>query len=143
MLGVLFLVFVVLPIVELAVIIKVGAAIGVLNTIGLLLLMGALGSWLVKHEGLSVLRRVQLAMSEGRVPAAELLDGLLILVGGALMIAPGFLTDILGLSLMLPPVRAVVRRMLRGRIETRVASPGSSGPRRPDDPRGGGFIELP
>jgi len=142
-LGVLFLVFVVLPIVELAVIIKVGAAIGVLNTIGLLLLMGALGSWLVKHEGLSVLRRVQLAMSEGRVPAAELLDGLLILIGGALMIAPGFLTDIVGLSLMLPPVRAVVRRMLRGRIETRVTSPGSSGPRRPDDPRGEGFIELP
>lgn len=143
MLGVLLLVFVVLPIVELAVIIKVGAAIGVLNTIGLLLLMGAAGSWLVKHEGLGVLRRVQLAMNEGRVPAAELVDGFLILLGGALMIAPGFLTDVVGLSLMLPPVRVVVRRVFRSRIEARIEDQRGGGRRGPSDPHGGGFIELP
>lgn len=120
MLLVLFAVFVLGPIVELAVLIQVGAAIGVLNTIGLLLLSGILGSWLAKRAGLSVLHRVQAAMAEGRVPATELIDGLLILIGGALMIAPGFVTDVLGMSLMLPPVRAMVRRILRHRFELRV-----------------------
>src|SRR4051794_8278735 len=127
-----------MPIVELAVIIRVGAALGVLNTIGLLLLMGALGSWLVKREGIGVLRRVQRAVEEGRVPAAELVDGLLVLVGGALMIAPGFISDVLGLSLMLPPVRAVVRRMLRRRLG--LAASNRVGGRRGDGPD---IIELP
>jgi UPF0716 protein FxsA len=133
---VLFAVFVVMPIVELAVIIKVGAAIGVLNTIGLLLLMGALGSWLVRREGIGVLRRVQRAVAEGRVPAAELVDGLLILIGGALMIAPGFISDAIGISLMLRPVRAVLRAGVRRRLGIAAFN------RRPDG-GGPGVIELP
>src|SRR5207249_3864564 len=114
------LVFLVMPLVELAVIIKIGAAVGVINTVGLLLLSSIVGAWLMKREGLGVLRRMQLAVNEGRVPGKELADGALILFGGALMVAPGFITDILGMLLLLPPVRAVVRAMVRRRIALRV-----------------------
>jgi UPF0716 protein FxsA len=130
--GAVFLVlvvaFFVVPIVELALIIKIGAAIGVLNTIGLLILSSVVGGWLMKREGLGVVRRMQLAVAEGRVPGKELVDAFLILFGGALMVAPGFLTDGLGMLLLLPPVRAVVRRILRRRFTVRVlgSGPGSS-----------------
>ena len=120
--------FFVVPIVELALIIKIGAAIGVLNTIGLLILSSVVGAWLMKREGLGVVRRMQIAASEGRVPGKELVDAFLILLGGALMVAPGFLTDALGMLLLLPPVRAIVRRILRRRFTVRVlgTGPGSS-----------------
>ena len=120
--------FFVVPILELAVIIKIGAAIGVLNTIGLLILSSIIGGWLMKRECLGVIRRVQLALAEGRVPGRELVDAFLILLGGALMVAPGFLTDIAGMLLLLPPVRAVVRRVLRRRFTVRVlgGGPGTS-----------------
>ena len=120
----LVLVFLVMPLVELAVIIKIGASIGVLNTIGLLLLSSIVGGWLMKREGLGVLRRMQAAVSAGRVPGAELADAALILFGGALMVAPGFITDVLGMLLLLPPVRALVRAALRRRIAVRVLGTG-------------------
>ena len=119
------LIFLVVPIVELVVIIKIGAAIGVLPTIALLMLSSAVGAWLMKREGLGVLRRVQATVAAGRVPGSELIDAFLILFGGALMIAPGFLTDLLGIALLLPPVRAVVRRVARRRFTSRVT--GGSG----------------
>ena len=97
----------VVPIVALVLIIKIGAAIGVLNTVGLLILSSVVGAWLMKREGLGVVRRMQVAVSQGRVPGQELVDAFLILLGGALMVAPGFLTDALGMLLLLPPVRAV------------------------------------
>jgi UPF0716 protein FxsA len=124
-LALLALAFLVVPIIEIAVIIKVGAAIGVLNTIGLLILSSIVGSWLMKREGLGVLRRIQESMAAGRVPGKELVDAFLILFGGALMLAPGFLTDIAGMALLLPPVRAGVRRLLRRRFEANVRGGGS------------------
>ena len=127
--ALLALTFFVVPLLELAVIIKIGAAIGLLDTIGLLILSSIVGGWLMKREGLGVLRRIQLAMAEGRVPGQELVDAFLILLGGALMVAPGFLTDITGMLLLLPPVRAVVRRVLRRRFAARVVG-------------GGGVIDL-
>jgi UPF0716 protein FxsA len=123
-LGLLVLVFLVMPLLELAVIIKVGAAIGILNTIGLLVLSSVVGGWLMKREGVGVLRRMQAAVNAGRVPGKELADAALILLGGALMVAPGFITDILGMLLLLPPVRAVVRAALRRRIAVRVLGSG-------------------
>ena len=114
--AVLALLFLVVPIVELAVIVQVGQAVGVWNTIGLLLLMSVLGGWLMKREGLGVLRRIQRTVEQGRVPSTELVDGVLIVVGGALMLTPGFLSDVLGISLLLPPVRAVVRRVAARRL---------------------------
>jgi UPF0716 protein FxsA len=124
-LVVLVLVFLVMPLVELAVIIQIGGAIGVLNTVGLLLLSSIVGGWLMKREGLGVLRRMQAAVAAGRVPGKELADAALILFGGALMVAPGFITDVLGMLLLLPPVRAVVRAALRRKLAVRVLGPGN------------------
>lgn len=106
---VLVLVFFVAPIVELAVIVQVAGAIGVLDTIGLLIVVSLLGAWLAKREGLGVLRRIQAALDRGLTPGTELVDGGLILVAGALMIAPGFISDVLALLLLFPPTRALIR----------------------------------
>ena len=117
MLAVLFLV---VPLAELYVIIQVGQAIGVLDTLGLLILISVVGAWLAKREGLGVLRRIQRSIDAGRVPGTELVDGFLILLAGALMLTPGFLTDILAIFLLLPPSRAVVRRQLRRAFARRI-----------------------
>ncbi len=116
MLPLLVLLFVLVPIAELAIIVQVGQAIGVWWTIGLLLVMSVLGGWLMKREGIGVWRRIQAAVSAGRVPGKELVDAFLILFGGALMLTPGFVTDVLGMALLLPPVRAVVRRIAAARL---------------------------
>ena len=107
--ALLVVLFIALPIVELAVIIQVGQAIGVLNTIAVLLLVSAIGAWLVKREGMAVWGRFQRQVQSGVVPSREMADGVLILVAGALLLSPGFVTDIFGILLLLPPVRAAVR----------------------------------
>ena len=107
--ALLALLFIVLPIIELAVIIQVGQAIGVFNTIAALLVVSIVGAWLVKREGMSVWRRFQQQVQMGVVPGREIGDGVLIMLAGALLISPGFVTDIVGLLLLLPPVRAAVR----------------------------------
>ena len=119
MFALLAVAFLVVPLLELYVIIQVGSAIGALNTIGLLIAVSLVGGWLMKREGTSVVRRVQASLAAGIVPATEVIDGFLILLGGALMLTPGFLTDVAGLGLLLPPVRAVVRRVLRRRFTMR------------------------
>jgi UPF0716 protein FxsA len=108
----LFLVFVVLPIAELYVIIQVGGAIGVLPTLALLLLDGLLGAWLARTQGRAAWRRFNEATAAGRVPAKEVYDGAAIIFGGALLLSPGFITDILGVFLLLPPTRALLRKTL-------------------------------
>jgi UPF0716 protein FxsA len=118
----LILLFVVAPLVELAVIGQVAAGIGVLNTIGLLVAVSIVGAWLAKREGGAVLRRIQLSLDRGELPSKEVADGGLILLAGALMIAPGFISDCLALLLLFPPTRALVRGpvmrafMRRGRV---------------------------
>jgi UPF0716 protein FxsA len=104
--------FVIMPLVELYVLIQVGHVIGVLPTLGLLVLVSFLGAWLVKREGAKTWRAFRLAMQEGRVPARETADGALVIIGGALLLAPGFVTDVLGALCVLPPTRALVRRLL-------------------------------
>lgn len=123
MVALLFLGFLVVPFLELFVILRVGGALGVLNTIGLLIVVSAVGAWLVKREGLAVLRRAQGRIKSGGVPTKELIDGVLILFAGALLLTPGFLTDVVGVLLLLPPVRAALRaattRQLRRRVSRR------------------------
>jgi UPF0716 protein FxsA len=119
MVGVLVLLFLVVPLVELYVIIQVGQAFGALNTIALLIIISAVGGWLVKREGMSVWRRFQTQVESGQVPGREIADGVMILFAGALLMSPGFLTDLLGISLLLPPVRAVVRTAVMRRAERR------------------------
>jgi UPF0716 protein FxsA len=115
----LVLLFLVAPLVELAVIVQVASTIGVLDTIGLLILMSLVGAWLARREGLGVLARIQAALDQGRMPSTEVADGALILLAGALMIAPGFVSDVLAILLLLPPTRALVRRPLLRAVSRR------------------------
>jgi UPF0716 protein FxsA len=128
-----FLVFALLlaaPFVEIAVMVKVAEAIGTLNMIGLLLVISVAGVFIVRHQGTSAWRRIRVDLERGKVPGASLVDGGLILAAGALLVVPGFVSDAFGLLLLLPPVRAVARRWLRGRFQVRVTTHQHVGPRR-------------
>jgi UPF0716 protein FxsA len=114
------LLFLVVPFVELFVLIQVGQVIGPWWTIGALVAVSVAGSWLVKREGLSTLRRAQTDMRQGSVPGTALVDGVLILFAGALLLTPGFLTDLIGLGLLVPPVRLALRTFARKRIARRM-----------------------
>jgi UPF0716 protein FxsA len=112
MVGVLLVLFLLVPLAELYVIIQVGQAFGALNTIALLILISVTGAWLVKREGMGVWKRFQRQIESGAVPGKEIADGVMILFAGALLMSPGFLTDILAIALLLPPVRAGVRAVV-------------------------------
>ncbi|HVM07814.1 MAG TPA: FxsA family protein [Acidimicrobiales bacterium] len=120
MFAALALLFLVVPFVELFVLIQVGQVIGPWWTIGALVAVSVAGSWLVKREGLSTLRRAQTDMRQGSVPGTALVDGVLILFAGALLLTPGFLTDLIGLGLLVPPVRLALRTFARKRIARRM-----------------------
>ena len=110
----LLLLFVVLPIAEIYVIVQVGEAIGVLPTIILLLADALLGSWLFRYHGRKAWTAFREAIQAHRVPAKEVADGALVIVGGAFLLAPGFITDVVGIICVLPPTRALIRRSLTG-----------------------------
>jgi UPF0716 protein FxsA len=107
---------IVVGIVEITVAIQIGQLIGALNTIGLLILVSLIGAWLVKRQGLGVMARIREQRMAGRLPAAEVFDGALILVAGVLLVIPGFVTDALGLLLLFPPIRAVARGFVSRRV---------------------------
>jgi UPF0716 protein FxsA len=109
---VLVVLFLVVPIVEIAVIVQVGQVIGPWPTVLLLLLESALGAWLVKHEGRRAWDTLRTAGATGRLPSRELADAGLVLVGGTLLLTPGFVTDVVGFFLILPVTRPLARRML-------------------------------
>jgi UPF0716 protein FxsA len=119
-LPVLLVLFIVVPIAELAVIIAVGREIGVGPTVLVLLADAILGSMLARSQGRQAWRRFAAATQAGRPPAREVLDGALVLLGGALLLTPGFITDIFGILLLLPPSRAVARRVLVKRLAHRM-----------------------
>lgn len=116
-----FLLFVGMPILEIYVILQVGDAIGILPTVALLIVDSLVGAWLMRSQGRIVWRRFTQALEAGRPPAREVLDGALVIVGGALGLAPGFVTDAIGLFLIVPPTRAIVRRALVARLARRGA----------------------
>ena len=119
-LWVLALLFLLVPVAELYVIYQVGDAIGVLWTFLLLAADSLLGSLLLKSQGRAVWRRFNDNLAQGRMPHREVIDGVLVIFGGAFLITPGFLTDIVGVTLLVPPTRAVVRRFLVRRLGRRV-----------------------
>jgi UPF0716 protein FxsA len=133
----LVLLFIVVPIVELYVIIQVGEQIGALPTIAILVADSILGSVLLRSQSRGVWRRFNETLGAGRPPAREVLDGVLVIFGGALLLTPGFVTDIIGLLFLLPPTRAVLRRLLVRRFARRlvVAVPGGPAPFPPRGPR--------
>lgn len=116
----LLLLFTVVPLIELALLIQIGRVIGLAATIAIVLLTGIVGATLARWQGLATLRRVQTEMAEGRVPTDALVDGLLILVAGAVLFTPGLITDTIGFLLLIPPTRAAVRRALVDAFRRRV-----------------------
>lgn len=117
----LLVLFIVVPLVELYVLIQVGQEIGALNTIALLILASVLGTVLLRSQGRVTWRRFNDALAAGRPPAREVLDGVLIIFGGALLLTPGFVTDVFGILLLAPPSRALIRGVLTRALATRVA----------------------
>jgi UPF0716 protein FxsA len=115
----LFALAVLTVIVEVTVIIEVGQRIGALNTVGLLILVSAVGAVIVKAQGLTALRRAITDVEDRQVPAAALADAALLTAAGALVLIPGFVTDVFGLALLVPPIRSGVRRVLRRRWSKR------------------------
>ncbi|WP_421118316.1 FxsA family protein [Aquihabitans daechungensis] len=113
----LFVLFIVAPLLELYVIIQVASVIGGWETIALLVVESAIGAYLLKRQGYATLGKISQAVNEGRIPSNELIDGLLLLVAGALMLAPGFLGDVLGFLLIIPVTRIPFRALLRKRFE--------------------------
>lgn len=115
----LLILFIVVPIVELYVIIQIGGAIGVWPTLALLVADALLGSLLLRQQGRGAWQRFNAALAERRFPGREVADGLMIAVGGTLLLTPGFITDVLGLILLIPPSRALVRRAMRAYFSRR------------------------
>ena len=126
-LGILFILFLVVLVVEGYVILAFNEAVGGWNTIGLIVLTSMVGAALVRREGLSVLRRAQQSLDKGQIPTNELINGVLLLIAAALILTPGFFTAGIGLLLLFPPTRAVVREVLKRRFAGRVASGGPFG----------------
>jgi UPF0716 protein FxsA len=112
MFGRLLFLFIITPMVELLLLIEIGKAIGTLEVILLTIVTGIAGAALAKSQGLSVLRKMQQEMAEGRMPASNLIDGVMILIGGILLLTPGVLTDLFGLFLLIPWTRIPMKKML-------------------------------
>lgn len=125
-LALLALVFLVVPLVELYVLIQVGEVIGAWPTVGLLLLSAVVGGWLVRREGRRAWQALSTALQSGRMPARELADAGLVLVGGVLMVAPGFVTDVVGILLILPLTRPLARVALTGMVTRRLLAAGAA-----------------
>jgi UPF0716 protein FxsA len=130
---ILVVLFIVVPIAEIYVIIQIGGLIGVLPTLAILVADALLGSLLLRQQGRAVWRRFTAAIGEGRFPGREAADGVMVAVGGTLLLTPGFITDVVGLVLLIPPTRALIRRglfrYLRGRVVLVGAGAGPHGER--------------
>jgi UPF0716 protein FxsA len=112
--------FVIVPVVEIWVIVQVGQAIGIVPTLLLLIADAVLGTWLFRREGRKAWNALREAIAAGRVPAKEVADGALVVVGGAFLLSPGFVTDVGGVLCVLPPTRALLRRALTGLVRRRL-----------------------
>jgi UPF0716 protein FxsA len=122
MMARLFLLFTVVPLLELYILIKIGGYIGAFPTVGLVVLTALLGFVLARFEGLRKLEQIKRSLSQGIVPAEEMLDGVLIFVGGVLLIIPGVLTDLFALILLIPYTRTIFKRWLRRRFDRMIAT---------------------
>ncbi|MBX5470351.1 MAG: FxsA family protein [Thermoleophilaceae bacterium] len=124
----LLVIFILVPLVELYVILKIGDLIGIVPTLALLVADSLLGSWLLRSQGRAVWRQFRRALNEGRVPHREVLDGVLVIFGGAFLITPGFITDVIGALCLFPFTRPLMRRLVARRLGLRLTRT-SFGPR--------------
>lgn len=147
----LLLLFVFVPLIELYLLIRIGAAIGLLVTIGIVIFTGILGATLARREGLKTIRAIQDSLHAGRMPTDSVIDGLLILIAGGVLLTPGFLTDALGFSLLIPSLRASFREAIKGSFKNSITvrtygppgmGPGYGGPFDGAVPKGPDFGDL-
>ena len=108
----LFFLFTLVPVIELWLLIRVGSIIGFFPTIGIVVLTGVVGAWMARIQGLSVISELNTSVAQGKVPGKELVNAVLVFVGGALLLTPGFVTDILGFSMIMPGTRDMISAFL-------------------------------
>jgi UPF0716 protein FxsA len=113
----LFILFAIVPIIEIYLFVLIGTEIGALNTVAVVLVTAFVGAWLARSQGASALARIQNALNQGQMPANELIDGVLILAAGIVLLTPGFFTDVIGFLLLIPQTRNWLKRELRKRFE--------------------------
>lgn len=126
MFQLLFILFVVIPIIEITVIMQVGALLGVWPTVAIVILSAWLGAKYVRQQGLATLQSVQTRMAQGEMPSGEIVTGLMLLVAGVLLVTPGFVTDILGLALLIPSVRSAIASNVQKHIKVNQLGAGAS-----------------
>ncbi|MDY6829323.1 MAG: FxsA family protein [Pseudomonadota bacterium] len=135
-------IFILTPLIEMVVLIKVGQRIGALTTVGLVVLTAAVGLALLRREGLRTLLRAQSRLNSGQVPAQELLEGILLAAGGALLLTPGFITDAIGFICLVPPSRKwLAGTLVRNGAVVKSAGPAPTPPTSERGPSGGTTIE--
>ena len=116
MFRLLFILFVIVPIIEIAVLMQVGTLLGTWPTVAIVIITAWLGAKNVKQQGIATLQSVQLKMAKGEMPSEDIVAGMLLLVAGVLLVTPGFVTDVLGLSLLIPQVRMAIKRALQTKL---------------------------
>lgn len=124
---VLFVAFLLVPVIELYVIVEVAGSIGIIPTLGLLVAVSVFGAFMVRREGVGVLTRARRLLRSGELPTDEILDGVLVLAAAALLLTPGFVTDAVGLALLIPPARAVARQLMGRRFLRWLSLPFAAG----------------
>ena len=117
----LFLLFLIVPVIEIYLLMEVGSLIGAIPTVAILLLVSLLGAYLVRSQGFRIFLQVREELARGRAPAAQLLDGALVLFGGVLLMTPGFFTDFLGIFFLIPVTRRLIKRWLGLWLQARLA----------------------
>ncbi|KQL50053.1 FxsA family protein [Brevibacillus choshinensis] len=122
MFRILVVLFIVVPAIELWGLISIGKVIGGWNTVALVILTGVVGAWLAKQQGLQVIRTVQFQLSRGQMPTESLIDGALVLAGGILLLSPGFFSDVIGILLLIPYTRLIVRHLLKKWLWSMISS---------------------
>ena len=112
--------FILMPIIELAVLLKLHEVVGLVNTLAIVIVTGFVGAFLARAQGIMVLAQIRRDLAEGRMPAPRLMDGVMILIAGVLLITPGLITDTAGFLLLIPAVRAIIRARLRQKLEEKL-----------------------
>ncbi len=118
----LILIFIVVPLIEILLLIEIGSRIGALNTIFIIVLTGILGASMMRQQGFTIIRNIQRDLSQGRMPTGELINGALVLVGGIVLLTPGFFTDAVGFILLVPATRALIRKKIQLLIRKKIES---------------------
>ena len=126
MFQLLFVLFIIIPIIEITVIMQVGALLGIWPTIAIVILSAWLGAKYVRQQGLATLQSVQTRMAQGEMPSEEIVTGLMLLVAGVLLVTPGFVTDIFGLSLLVPAVRTAIANQVQKHIKVNQSGAGAA-----------------